>query len=90
MVKNPPANAGVSSDTGSIPGSQPTTVFLPGKSNGQRNLVDYGPPDGWRSLVGYSPWGHKESGITEQLSGHTHTHTHTRTHTHTHIWLEYF
>ena len=27
---------------------QPTPVFLPGKSTGQR------------SLVGYSPWGHKE------------------------------
>ena len=27
---------------------QPTPVFVPGKSNGQR------------SLVGYSPWGHKE------------------------------
>ena len=22
---------------------------------------------GWRSLVGYSPWGHKESDLTEQL-----------------------
>ena len=22
---------------------------------------------GWRSLVGYSPWGHKESDVTEQL-----------------------
>ena len=30
-----------------------TPVFLPGKSNGQR------------SLVGYSPWGHKESDTTE-------------------------
>ena len=29
-------------------------VFLPGKSNGQR------------SLVGYSPWGLKESDTTEQ------------------------
>ena len=27
---------------------QPTPIFLPGKSHGQR------------SLVGYSPWGHKE------------------------------
>ena len=34
---------------------QPTPVFLPGK------------PHGWRSLVGYSPWGHKESVSTEQL-----------------------
>ena len=31
----------------------PTPVFLPGKSHGQR------------SLVGYSPWGHKESDMTE-------------------------
>ena len=34
---------------------QPIRVFLPGKSHGQR------------SLVGYSPWGCKESEITEQL-----------------------
>ena len=32
---------------------QPTAVFLPRKSNGQR------------SLEGYSPWGHKESDTTE-------------------------
>ena len=37
---------------------QPTLIFLPGKSHGQR------------SLVGYSPWGHKESDTTyhEHLS----------------------
>ena len=34
---------------------QPTPVFLPGKSRG------------WRSLVGYGPWGHKESDRTERL-----------------------
>ena len=34
---------------------QPTPVFLPGISHG------------WRSLVGYSPWGRKESDVTEQL-----------------------
>ena len=33
----------------------PTPVFLPGKSHGQR------------SLVGYSPWGCKESDTTERL-----------------------
>ena len=44
----------------------PTPVFLPGESHGQR------------SLVGCSPWGHKESDMTEWL---THTHTHTHTHT---------
>ena len=46
-------------DAGSIPGSgrfpwrrawQPTPVFLPGKSHGQRSLVDY------------SPWGPKRVG----------------------------
>ena len=46
----------------------PTVVFFPGESHGQR------------SLVGYSPWGHKESDTTERL---THTHTHPPTHTHT-------
>ena len=34
---------------------QPTPVFLPGKSHG------------WRSLAGYSPWGHKELDTTKQL-----------------------
>ena len=34
---------------------QPTPVFLPGESHGQR------------SLVGYSPWGDKESDTTEGL-----------------------
>ena len=34
---------------------QPTPVFLPGKSHGWRNLVDYG------------PWGAKESDTTERL-----------------------
>ena len=35
---------------------QPTPVFLPGESRGQRNLV------------GYGPWGPKESGTTERLT----------------------
>ena len=35
---------------------QPTPVFLPGESHGQR------------SLVGHSPWGHKESDTTEATS----------------------
>ena len=50
---------------------QSTTVFMPRKFHRQRSLVDY------------SPWGHKESGMTEQLSTHTDTGTHTdNTHTH--------
>ena len=60
-VKNPPANAGDIRDAGSIPGwgrspgeghGLPTPVFLPGESNGQR------------SLMGYSPYGCKESDTT--------------------------
>ena len=35
---------------------QPTPVFLPGESHGQRSLADY------------SPWGHKQLVLTEQLS----------------------
>ena len=39
---------------------QPTPVFVPEKSHGQR------------SLVSYSSWGRKESNTTEQLSMSTH------------------
>jgi len=35
---------------------QPTPVFMPGQSHGQR------------SFVGYSPWGRKESDTSERLS----------------------
>ena len=57
-VKNLPANA---RDVGLIPGSggplkeemATSPVLLPGESHGQR------------SLVGYSPWGRKESDTTE-------------------------
>ena len=38
---------------------QPTPVLLPGKFHGQR------------SLVGYSPWGRKESDTTERLHSFT-------------------
>ena len=59
MIKNLPTNA-VQSMGGCEnhleKGMQPTSVFLPGKSHRQK------------SLVGYSPWGHKESNTTEQLS----------------------
>ena len=48
---------------------QPTPVFLPGKFHRQG------------SLVGYWPWGCKESDTTEWLITHTHGHTHTHTHT---------
>ena len=39
----------------------PTPVFLPGESHGQR------------SLVGYSPWGHKELDTTERLGPAQHS-----------------
>ena len=59
MAKNPPANAG--DVHGSDPSVrkmpwrrkwQPSPVFLPGKSHGER------------SLAGYSPWSRKESDST--------------------------
>ena len=62
MVKNLPAKAGDAGDLGLIPGFGKSpgegngNPFLPGKSLGQR------------SLVGCSPWGHKESDTTEHLS----------------------
>ena len=40
---------------------QPTLLFLPGKSHGQR------------SLTGYSPWGRKEWDMTE-VTEHAHIH----------------
>ena len=36
----------------------PTPVLLPGEIHG------------WRSLVGYHPWGREESDVTEQLHFH--------------------
>ena len=61
VVKNPPANAGdmrlrFDPWVGKIPWRrvwQPTPVFLPGESHGQR------------SLEGYIPWGHKKLDMTE-------------------------
>ena len=52
MVNKSPANKGNIRDMGLIPGSgrfpwrkawQPTPVFLPGESHGQRSLADYSP-----------------------------------------------
>ena len=64
VVKNPPANAGRCQGRQLHPwvrkilwkrARQPTPVFLPGESHGQR------------SLVGYSPRGCKESDTTEAI-----------------------
>ena len=65
MVNNPSGKAGdvgAAADAGSILGWkapwrrkwQSTPVFLPGKFHGQRSLRDC------------SPWGHKESDMTER------------------------
>ena len=43
---------------------QPTPVLVPGQSHGQR------------SLVGYSPWGHKVSDMTEHACAHKRTRPH--------------
>ena len=61
VVKNTPANAKrcrFDPWVGKTPWRrkwQPSPVFLPGKSHGQR------------SLAGYHPWGHNELYTTEQL-----------------------
>ena len=58
---------------------QPTPVCLPGKSHGQK------------SLSGYSPWGRKESDMTEHTCAcmcmhmYTHTHIHAIIYTHTFV-----
>ena len=65
-VNNSPANAG---DGCSIPGSE----WSPGEGNG--NPLQYTcleNPHGQRSLVGYSPWGHKELDTAEQVSTAAH------------------
>ena len=61
MVKNMPANAG---DTGAVRGGGRSAGVgngnpVPGKFHEQR------------SPLGYSPWGHKESEMTEQLSNNS-------------------
>ena len=56
MVQESACNAGGLGSIGKIPwrrASQPTPVFLPGESHEQS------------SLVGHSPWGHKESDTTK-------------------------
>ena len=68
MGKNLSAEDPVSiSGSGRSPGERewlPTSAFLPGKLDGQR------------SLLGYSPWGCKESDMSDYARAHTHTHTH--------------
>ena len=62
---------------GKIPWSTNSTpLFLPGESYGQG------------SLVGYSPWGHKESDMTEQLGTHPDISSQRGVNlTHTFLWI---
>ena len=65
VVLMSPANAGDIRDVGSIPGLGRST------GGGKGNLLQHScleNPHGQRSLVGYTPWGRKESDTTEQLS----------------------
>ena len=62
VAKNPPANAGDVRDAGSIPG----LGRFPGGGNG--NPLQYSCLEDSMDRVawwGYSPWGRKESGVTE-------------------------
>ena len=79
-VKNPPANAGRCKRHRFYPwvrnmpwrrAGQPTPVFLPGESHGQR------------SLAGCSPWRHKEQDMTE-VTQHAHIHAYIY---HTYIYI---
>ena len=64
VVKNLPANAGDARDAGLIPG----WGRYPGGGSG--NPLQYScleNPHGLRSLAGYSPWGFRESDMSERL-----------------------
>ena len=62
VVKNTPANTGDLGDAGSVPGSEKSLGVRNGKPLQYSCLEN---SMGKRSLVGYSPWGHKESDTTE-------------------------
>ena len=65
VIKNLHANARDAKDMGSIPGSGRNPRVgnrNPLQDSGLENSVDK------RRLVGYSPWEHKESDITEQMN----------------------
>ena len=60
VIKNLPANAGDAGDSGSSLGQE-------GNGNPLQDSCLENPMGQW-SLVGYSPWGSKESDTAEQLS----------------------
>ena len=65
MVKNLPANTEDTRDSGWIPGSGRSPEGGHGNPLQDSCLEN---PCGQRSLADYSPWGHKESDMSEQLS----------------------
>ena len=70
VIKNLPANAGDGGVMGSIYGLERS----PGEGKG--NPLQYSclaESHGQRNLAGYSPWGLKESDMTQGLSMHEHT-----------------
>ena len=70
MVKNPPADAGDIRDPARF---HPWVGKIPWKRGWQPiPASSLGEPHGQRSLMGYCPRGHKESGTTE-VTEHTHS-----------------
>ena len=68
MIKNPTASARYTGDEGSITGS--------GRPPLEQGMATHSRILAWRihgqrSLAGYSPWGHKESDMTE-VTQHVH------------------
>ena len=61
MGKESACNAGDAGDMGLIPGLGRS----PGEGHGNPLLFLPGESHGERSLTGFSPWGHKESDMTE-------------------------
>ena len=61
MVKNLPANAGYARDAGLIPGWEDS---LEEEMAIHSNILAW-KTHGLKSLVGYSPWGHRELDTTE-------------------------
>ena len=61
VVENLPASAGDRRNMGLIPGLGRS----PGEGHGNPLLFLPGESHGERSLTGFSPWGHKESDMTE-------------------------
>ena len=85
MVKNSPANAGDSEDTGLIPELERS----PGVGNG--NLLQY---SCLKSSMGRETWWATVHGVTRNWIGlrmhacvHARAHKHTQTHTHTGVFL---